>query len=161
LAADYLAGASVAAYLMWHTILTRVRRSELDEAGAIEAPLPRFRLLRWVFAYAETYAAFKVAIRESITRPEDALALVRRELVRAPADNGDEMFSDELVALAAERGGKRRAVGYAAVALGSYEPKAVQQWLDARGIEVDLSYVSRTLTRMVEDRRRDLKVAEG
>jgi hypothetical protein len=163
LAADYLAGASVAAYLMWHTILTRVRRSELHEAGAIEAPLPRFRLLRWVFAYSETYAAFKVAIRESITRPEESLALVRRELVPPPLDyNGVEMPTDELVALAAERGGKRRAVGYAAAALGSHEPRAIQQWLAARAIDVDLSYISRTLTRMVQDRRRrELKVAEG
>jgi hypothetical protein len=145
LAAGYLAGASVAAYLMWHSILTRVRRSELREAGAIEAPLPRFRLLRWIIAYPETSAAFKAAIRENITRPQDALALVRQQRELPAAPGGEQITAEELVALAAERGGKRRAVEKASAALNSCEPTRIQQWLAARGIEVDLSYVSRTV----------------
>lgn len=161
LAADYLAGASVAAYLMWHSILTRIRRAELRDAGAIETPLPRFRLLRWIFASRETYAAYKVAIRQSITRPDEALARLRYEPVSAPAQGGDQMRSEELAALAAERGGKRRVVEYAAATLGTYEPIKAQQWLAARGIEVDQSYISRTLTRMIEDRRRELTAARA
>jgi hypothetical protein len=162
LAADYIAGASITAYLMWHSILTRIRRAELRQAGAIEAPLPRFRLLRWIFATTETYAAFKTAIRENITRPDESLALVRREPTHPQFDDtGAPLPAGELVALAAERGGKRRAVQYAAAALGSHEPKAIQQWLATRGIEVDLSYVSRTLSRMAEDNRRELEAAEG
>lgn len=162
LAADYLAGASVTAYLMWHAILTRIRRADLRHADALEAPLPRFRLLRWIFAFGETFAAFKIAIRECITRPDEALALARSEPTCPPLDDTDtEIPAGELVALAGERGGKRRAVEHAAEALGSHEPKAVQQWLAARGIEVDLSYISRTLTRMTEDHRRELEAAEG
>lgn len=162
LAADYLAGASITAYLMWHSILTRIRRAELRQAGAIEAPLPRFRLLRWIFAPSETYGAFTAAIRENLTRPDESLALIRGEPAYRPLDGTDApMPARQLVALAAERGGKRRAVQYAAAALGSQEPKAIQKWLAARGIEVDLSYISRTLSRMADDHQRELNAAEG
>lgn len=160
LAADYLAGASVASYLMWHSILTRIRRSELRQAGAIEVPLPRFRLLRWLLAFAETYTAFKVAIREGVTSTEDALALARREATPPPARSRQEIPDEELIALAGERGGKRRAVEYAAIMLGTDEAARAQQWLADRGIDVDHSYVSRTLSRMVNDRRHPLIAVE-
>jgi hypothetical protein len=152
LAAGYLAGASVTAYLMWHTILTRIRRTELRAAGAIEAPLPRFRLLRWLLAPKETRQAFTIAVRESLTRPQDALAYIREQAAlpparrnhkRPPAD--EAITTQELLALTAERGGKRRAIARAATALDTHEPAKVQQWLAARGIDIDLSYVSRTL----------------
>ncbi|GAB3971288.1 hypothetical protein GCM10029978_046190 [Actinoallomurus acanthiterrae] len=160
LAADYLAGASVAAYLMWHNILTRLRRSDLRQAEALEDPLPRFRLLRWMFAFQETYAAFKVAIRQNITRPADAIAQAQRELLLLPpAGCEEELPPERLTALAAERGGKRRAVAYAAAAAGSYEPAAVQRWLAERDVDVDLSYVSRTLTRITK-KQHALEAAE-
>lgn len=147
LAADYLAGASVTAYLMWHSILTRIRRSELRQAGAIEAPLPRFRLLRWVFAYHETYAAFTTAIRHNIIRPDQALAAVRPQTPNTPPSGSAEIAVEELTALAAERGGKRRVVEYAAEALGAFDATPIQQWLAARDVDVDLSYIARTLNR--------------
>ena len=157
LAAGYLAGASVAAYLMWHSILTRIRRSELRSAGAIEAPLPHFRLLRWLVAPRETYSAFKAAIRESITRPQDALTHIRPAPAVPPeADSAsaDEITAEGLTAMAAERGGKRQAVTKACAALNSREPARIHQWLAAYGIEVDLSYISRT----VKDQPHELKV---
>lgn len=145
LAADYLAGASVAAYLMWHTVLTRVRRGELRSAGAVDPPLPRFRLLRWIFAFSQTRAAFTIAVREGISDPREALARIGPDVLPPAQYTAEEIGPDELAALAAERGGKRRAVEYAATVLGCREPSKVQQWLASHGIHVDLSYVSRTL----------------
>lgn len=149
LAADYLAGASVFAYLMWHTILTRIRHTELRSADAIEDPLPRFRLLRWLLAFNETREAFTIAVRENLTRPHDALARIREQPALPPArqtpsaDAPDAI--EDLVALAAERGGKRLVIGKAAQIMNSHEPARIQQWLSKHGIEIDLSYVSRTL----------------
>ncbi|GLY80543.1 DUF2637 domain-containing protein [Actinoallomurus iriomotensis] len=149
LAAEYLAGASVLAYLMWHTILTRIRHAELRTADAIEDPLPRFRLLRWLLAFNETRQAFTIAVRENLTRPRDALSRIREIPALPPArqtpptDEPDTV--DHLVALAAERGGKRLAIEKAAQIISSHEPTRVQQWLSKRGIDIDLSYVSRTL----------------
>jgi hypothetical protein len=151
LAAEYLAGASVTAYLMWHTILTRIRRTELRTAGAIEAPLPHFRLLRWLLAPQETRQAFTIAVRESLTQPQEALSHVREQRALPPAGDSHaasqpkEVTTEELVALAAERGGKRQVITKAATALGCHEPARIQQWLAAHDIDIDLSYVSRTL----------------
>lgn len=149
LAAEYLSGASVLAYLMWHTILTRIRHAELRSADAIEDPLPRFRLLRWLLAFNETREAFTVAVRENLTRPRDALARIRETPPLPPARQTSPASApetvDDLVALAAERGGKRLTIEKAAQILNSHEPTRIQQWLSKHGIEIDLSYVSRTL----------------
>jgi hypothetical protein len=149
LAAEYLAGASVYAYLMWHSILTRIRRTELRSADAIEDPLPRFRLLRWLLAFNETRQAFTIAVRENLTRPRDALARIREKPALPPAPGtppaDDPNIIDDLTALAAERGGKRLAIEQAAHIINSHEPTRVQQWLSKHGIDIDLSYVSRTL----------------
>lgn len=149
LAADYLAGASAIAYLMWHTILTRIRRARLREVHAIDTPLPRFRLLRWIIAFPETLAALKIAVRHNITSPEEALALTRRpEIDGDPVKTSDRPLPEDLAVLAAGRGGKRRAVEHAAAVLGPTEPVRTQQWLADQGVVVDLSYVSRTLARL-------------
>jgi hypothetical protein len=150
LAAGYLAGASVFAYLMWHTILTRIRHTELRSADAIEDPLPRFRLLRWILAFNETREAFTIAVRENLTQPQAALARIREQaaLLAAPPPRetpSADPRAEYLVALAAERGGKRQVIEKAAQILSSHEPTRIQQWLSEHGIGIDLSYVSRTL----------------
>lgn len=162
LAAEYLAGASVFAYLMWHTVLTRIRRTELRATDAIEDPLPRFRLLRWILAPRETRQAFTIAVRESLTQPQEALARIREQRALPPArdsnpatSEGKEVTAEELVTLAAERGGKRQAIAKAVTVLDSHEPARIQHWLAARGVDIDLSYVSRTL----KDRLTELNTA--
>lgn len=76
-AAVYLAGASVMALAMWHVILHGVRHAELRAAGALEPPLPRFRMLRWLVAPRETARAYALAVREGMTSPAAAIAEVR------------------------------------------------------------------------------------
>ncbi|GAB2841570.1 hypothetical protein GCM10027176_51770 [Actinoallomurus bryophytorum] len=161
LAAEYLAGASAIAYLMWHAILTRIRRTGLHEVGAIDAPLPRFRLLRWLIAFSETSTALKIAVRHNITSPEQALALAKQPATNTSREtNPDRPHGEELTVLATRRGGKRRAVEHAATILGSTEPTRIQQWLAARGINVDLSYVSRTLARLDTNMAREITAPE-
>jgi hypothetical protein len=160
LAAEYLAGASATAYLMWHAILTRIRRTGLHEVGAIDAPLPRFRLLRWLIAFSETSTALKIAVRHNITSPEQALALAQQPATNTPRETNPDPRPEDLTVLATRRGGKRRAVEHAATILGSTEPTRTQHWLAARGINVDLSYVSRTLARLDTNVAREITAPE-
>lgn len=85
-AALFFGAASVSAVVLWDRTLRARRRDALREMGAIEVPLPRYRLLRWVVAPKETAAAFRVAIVEGVTSPTEALALARTaSLPRAQA----------------------------------------------------------------------------
>lgn len=76
-AALFFAGASLSAALLWDRTLRAWRRDELRAAGALERPLPRFRLLRWLVAPRETWRAWSLAVREGITSPAEALEWTR------------------------------------------------------------------------------------
>ena len=150
-AAAYLAATCVAALRMWHAILHRIQRAELHKAGAVEPPLPRFRVLRWLIAPRETGAAWRLAVREGITSPADALALVRRE--------------DRIVPPAAATGGepdwstfttKKSAIEAMAAWLGTFEVKRVREALAAVDIKTDPSTAGKILRDLHEARRREL-----
>lgn len=55
-------------------------RQVLDAQGRLDKPLPHFRLLRWLLFFTETWWAFKVAVRDGITRNDEALARGREAL---------------------------------------------------------------------------------
>jgi hypothetical protein len=83
--AIFFGGASLSAVLLWDRTLRAWRRDELRTVGALEAPLPRFRALRWVLAPGQTFAAFKAAVLHGLTTPDEAIAaaeagqIVRRD----------------------------------------------------------------------------------
>lgn len=80
-AAMFFGAASVSAVVLWDRTLRARRRDALREMGAIEQPLPRFRLLRWVVAPAETGRAWRLAVIEGLTSPAEALEFARRTAV--------------------------------------------------------------------------------
>jgi hypothetical protein len=154
--AAYMAGFSIAALLMWHAILTRVRRAELRALGALEAPLPRFRPLRWVVAPKETRRAWVYAIREGITSPEQALSLVRGEAVATPAPPVAVEAPADLSKVS-----KRQAVEYAASVLGTYEVTPVREWLaQNHQITVDKSHACRVLNDLSRGEARKVKAVQ-
>lgn len=162
-AAIFFAGASLSAALLWDRTLRAWRRDELRAAGALERPLPRFRLLRWLVAWGETWDAWRLAVREGITSPDEALCRARAErlgmsdelivggssmgkttfpaadLSSPRAIEGAQMAVDEpaanLVGLS-----KKAAVGAAFDALGRRDVVAALVWLKQRGVTVDRSY---------------------
>lgn len=155
-AAAYLAATCVAALRMWHAILHRVRRAELHRAGATEPPLPRFRVLRWLIAPRETGKAWRLAVREGIASPGDALALVRHEdrpvtPAAAPGGHADVDWS----ALPT----KRAAIEEMARQLGTYEVRTVRQALSEVGITTDPSNTTKVLRDLADARRRELVAA--
>lgn len=80
---------SIGGALLLEVVVRKVRRWVLADAGGTERPLPRFRFVRWVVASRETWMAWRLAVTESLTRPEDAIALARH--VRAGAAQTDRV----------------------------------------------------------------------
>lgn len=159
IAAAYLAAMCVAALRMWHAILHRIRRAELRKAGAVEQPLPRFRGLRWLpgIAFKETLMAWKVAIREEITSPREALALVRGGLdFDEPTEfrAGDDLHSVDWQSFPT----KRAATEKMADCLGTYDVQQVRQALAEVGITTDHSTTVKNLRDL--QARRDLEERE-
>jgi hypothetical protein len=92
-AAIYFGGMTAFVYLTFEVVLRQLRRRNLREAGAVERPLPRFRLARWLRFPRLTFRAWSAAVRFGLTDPADALRRVQVEHVhlRAPdLDQGEE-----------------------------------------------------------------------
>ena len=51
-------------------------REALEALGAVQPPLPRFGLVRWLRFPAPTFAAWSIAVRDSLTSRLDAIAAV-------------------------------------------------------------------------------------
>lgn len=98
--ANYRHGASIspdAAYffavqpllgaLLLDLVLRSARRDALGGLGALERPLARYRLARWLVAPKETWEAWRTAVREGITDPAEALqrAAAKPECPSVPA----------------------------------------------------------------------------
>ena len=96
LAASFYAGMSVLVVLMFDLGAKQIRRRALARQGKLEAPLPRFRLARWLLAPVETFHALRIAALESDLTAEQAvrLARIRRTTTRSqsaePADTAQE-----------------------------------------------------------------------
>jgi hypothetical protein len=108
----------VAAALLLDMVLRHRRRDVLDDLGALEPPLPRYRALRWLIAPRETWRAWSVGVRHGITDPAVCLAFVRETAALRVLSGVD-------------------AVRYAHHASGSHDPFTARAWLAARGCVVD------------------------
>jgi len=69
----FFAGMTVLVYLTFEVVLRQLRRRQLHDRGAIEGPLPRFRLARWLRFPRLTFKAWSAAVRFGLTDPADAL----------------------------------------------------------------------------------------
>lgn len=70
----FFAALPVGAAVLLDVVLRRARRAALDDIGALEPPLPRYRLIRWAVAPRETASAWRYAVRHGVTDPREALA---------------------------------------------------------------------------------------
>jgi hypothetical protein len=164
-AAVFFAGASLSAALLWDRTLRAWRRDELRAAGALERPLPRFRLLRWLVAPSETWDAWHLAVREGVTSPDEALARARAAQEGSPVPvvrrEGELVPAPELDGLT-----KRDALLAAWRSLQVWPAKGDLQvdqalaWLSARGWSVNTSYAY-SIARDVQDKRLELVSASG
>ncbi|MFI5801025.1 DUF2637 domain-containing protein [Streptomyces sp. NPDC051677] len=130
----FFPGMSIAGATLLEVVIRRIRRWGLSEAGVFEPPLPRFRVLRWIVAREETYRAWKTAVIEGITRPEEAVSAVRGTGV--PARPRSAVTGSEDVSAMS----KADALRYAFRVLDSYDVPAAVDWLAERGVIVNRSH---------------------
>lgn len=109
--------------LLLEVTLTRLRRWVRTAEGLQRPGRPSFGLLRWLVSPRETGTAWAVAVREGVSRPDDALNLVRDRA--------------QLQAMT-----KQDAVRFAFQAVRSCDPNAARIWLQARGVPVTWSDVA-------------------
>lgn len=121
--AVFFASMSIMGPLLLEVVLHRVRRWVRADDGRQLVSSPKFGK-RWApgVAFAETFRAWRLALREGIERPADALAHLR-----------------EIEALRTM--GAEQQLRYAFYALGSFEIFPALRWLQARGVVVDQATV--------------------
>ena len=72
-AAIYFGAMTLLVYLTFEVILRQLRRRDLKDQGAVEPPLPRFRLARWVRFPGRTFKAWSAAVEHGLTDPAEAI----------------------------------------------------------------------------------------
>ncbi|MFB7470894.1 DUF2637 domain-containing protein [Kitasatospora sp. NPDC056184] len=84
-APQFFAGMSLSAAVLFDRALKQTRRAALREQGLVPRPLPRIRIVRWLRAPRETYAAWSLMLLENVRSLDEAVDEVRddkRERVR-------------------------------------------------------------------------------
>lgn len=84
-APQFFAGMSLAAAVLFDRALKQTRRAALREQGLVPRPLPQIRIVRWLRAPRETYAAWSLMLLEGVRTLDEAVEEVRDDR-RAKAD---------------------------------------------------------------------------
>ncbi|GAA1972231.1 DUF2637 domain-containing protein [Kitasatospora viridis] len=117
-APQFFAGMSISAAVLFDRALKQTRRAALREQGLIPRPLPQIRIVRWLRAPRETYAAWSLMLLENVRSLDEAVEEVREERVsklaaRTAARSADRRERAELKAIARQgsltrgRGGRQ------------------------------------------------------
>ncbi|WP_413799123.1 DUF2637 domain-containing protein [Streptomyces iranensis] len=123
---------SVLGAILLEVAISRIRRVNRAAAGVYESPLPRFRFLRWVIARDETWQAFKSAVVENISSPQEAVSVARAKSSSPFALSPGEPDLSGIP--------KRDAIRHAFAAMRSYDAQGAVDWLARRGVRVSRSY---------------------
>lgn len=102
--------------MLFDRALKQTRRAALREQGLIPRPLPQIRIVRWLRAPRETYAAWSLMLLENVRSLDEAVEEVREERTakleaRAAARSADRRERAELKAIARTGAGLPRGRG--------------------------------------------------
>ncbi|MFI6348372.1 DUF2637 domain-containing protein [Streptomyces sp. NPDC050560] len=78
-APQFFAGMSLSAAVLFDRALKQTRRAALREQGLVPRPLPQIRMVRWLRAPRETYAAWSLMLLEGVRSLDEAVEEVRDE----------------------------------------------------------------------------------
>ncbi|KJY36839.1 DUF2637 domain-containing protein [Streptomyces sp. NRRL S-495] len=78
-APQFFAGMSLSAAVLFDRALKQTRRAALREQGLVPRPLPQIRIVRWLRAPRETYAAWSLMLLEGVRSLEEAVDEVRED----------------------------------------------------------------------------------
>ncbi|MER7754281.1 DUF2637 domain-containing protein [Kitasatospora sp. NPDC097643] len=118
-APQFFSGMSISAAILFDRALKQTRKAALREQGLVPRPLPQIRIVRWLRAPRETYAAWSLMLLENVRSLDEAVDEVREERqakldAKARARTADRRERAELKAisrqgsmLARARGGRQ------------------------------------------------------
>ncbi|MCW2869947.1 DUF2637 domain-containing protein [Actinacidiphila oryziradicis] len=78
-AAEFFAGMSLSAAVLFDRALKQTRRAALREQGLVPRPLPQIRMVRWIRAPRETYSAWSLMLLENVRSLDEAVEEVRED----------------------------------------------------------------------------------
>src|SRR3954469_4202194 len=78
-APQFFSGMSLSAAVLFDRALKQTRRAALREQGLVPRPLPQIRIVRWLRAPRETYAAWSLMLLENVRSLDEAVEEVREE----------------------------------------------------------------------------------
>ncbi|MEU0397843.1 DUF2637 domain-containing protein [Streptomyces sp. NPDC006208] len=78
-APQFFAGMSLSAAVLFDRALKQTRRAALREQGLVPRPLPQIRIVRWLRAPRETFAAWSLMLLEGIRTLDEAVDEVRED----------------------------------------------------------------------------------
>ncbi|MEU6736924.1 DUF2637 domain-containing protein [Streptomyces physcomitrii] len=78
-APEFFAGMSLSAAVLFDRALKQTRRAALREKGLVPRPLPQIRIVRWLRAPRETYAAWSLMLLEGVRTLDEAVDEVRED----------------------------------------------------------------------------------
>ncbi|MEU3563924.1 DUF2637 domain-containing protein [Kitasatospora sp. NPDC006786] len=78
-APQFFSGMSLSAAILFDRALKQTRRAALREQGLVPRPLPQIRIVRWLRAPRETYAAWSLMLLENVRSLDEAVDEVRED----------------------------------------------------------------------------------
>ena len=85
-APQFFAGMSLSAAVLFDRALKQTRRAALREQGLVPRPLPQIRMVRWLRAPRETFAAWSLMLLEGVRSLDEAVEEVREDRRRQDAN---------------------------------------------------------------------------
>ncbi|MFC9325997.1 DUF2637 domain-containing protein [Kitasatospora sp. NPDC057015] len=85
-APQFFAGMSLSAAVLFDRALKQTRVAALREQGLVPRPLPQIRIVRWLRAPRETYAAWSLMLLEGVRSLDEAVEEVRDDKREASAN---------------------------------------------------------------------------
>ncbi|WP_371482416.1 DUF2637 domain-containing protein [Kitasatospora sp. NBC_00315] len=85
-APQFFAGMSLSAAVLFDRALKQTRVAALREQGLVPRPLPQIRIVRWLRAPRETYAAWSLMLLEGVRSLDEAVEEVRDDKREAAAN---------------------------------------------------------------------------
>ncbi|MFJ1709433.1 DUF2637 domain-containing protein [Kitasatospora sp. NPDC088346] len=116
-APQFFSGMSISAAILFDRALKQTRRAALREQGLVPRPLPQIRIVRWLRAPRETFAAWSLMLLENVRSLDEAVDEVREERqakqeARLRTRSADRRERAELKAIARRSGPFARARGH-------------------------------------------------
>ncbi|MGW7446794.1 DUF2637 domain-containing protein [Kitasatospora sp. NPDC054795] len=108
-APQFFSGMSISAAILFDRALKQTRKAALREQGLVPRPLPQIRIVRWLRAPRETYAAWSLMLLENVRSLDEAVDEVREERqakldAKARARTADRRERAELKAISRQGG---------------------------------------------------------